>query len=86
MRDTYVRTRARVYACPALFLRLQFELKKAVDTRTIGCAAAAVVVVAAVAGSSQLLLPLFPLPSKPATHSSTLSRCLVLFLLSSSAR
>jgi len=28
-------------ACPALFLRLQFELKKAVDTRTIGCAAVA---------------------------------------------
>lgn len=39
--DTYIRTRACVCACPALFLRLQFELKKAVDTRTIGCAAAA---------------------------------------------
>lgn len=36
--------------CPALFLRLQFELKKAVDTRTIGCAVAA-------ARSSQLLSP-----------------------------
>lgn len=28
-------------ACPVLFLRLQFELKKTVDTRTIGCVAAA---------------------------------------------
>ena len=36
--------------CSALFLRLQFELKKAVDTRTIGCAAAVM--------ASQLLLSL----------------------------
>lgn len=38
---TRISARACVCACPALFLRLQFELKKAVDTRTIGCAAAA---------------------------------------------
>lgn len=35
------RTHLHVCVCPALFLRLQFELKKAVDTRTIGCTAAA---------------------------------------------
>lgn len=74
--DPYVRMHAYIYytsvcvCVPCAFLRLQFELKKTVDTRTIGCAAAAVVVVAvAAAGSSlsRLLLLSSYLPFKPAT-------------------
>lgn len=49
--------------CSALFLRLQFELKKAVDTRTIGCAVAAAARILSVTPLSfhllsQTLLPL----------------------------
>lgn len=50
-RDRLSRSVPESCVCSALFLRLQFELKKAVDTRTIGCAVAA-----AAARFSRLLL------------------------------
>lgn len=81
----HVYPHARACACPALFLRLQFELKKAVDTRTIGCAAAAS---SSPPPSSDLLGYFSLLPSLKTSYLFfySFSLSLVLFLLSSSAR
>jgi len=91
--DPCVRMHAYIYytsvcvCVPCAFLRLQFELKKTVDTRTIGCAAAAVVVVAvAAAGSSLSVTSSLFSSSFQASYSPSrfyLASCLSLFSLGS---
>lgn len=74
-----------IFVCvcvPCAFLRLQFELKKTVDTRTIGCAAAAAV--AAARSSLSVISCLFS-SSFQASYSLSryLASCFSLFFLGS---